>query len=323
MNQSSEQQAKLQGGIVRQMNRRLPVPGEMAERIRNHDWSLTPLGPSEQWSDSLIIALNAILANQHPKILLWGDDLIHFYNDAAISSLGTSKHPHALGRRADECWSESWSIIGPPIYAARYGQSSWKEDQFTPIYRNGHVESAWFTSSYSPIRDAQGNIEGVVITRLETTGKILAERALRREQARLLEQKERFEFATEAAEIGYWFCNLPFDKLIWDRRVKEHFWLAPEVEVNIALFYERIHPNDRDRTRLAIENSIANHTRYDVEYRTVAPDGRQKWIRAIGRTAYDEAGAPVRFDGVTMDVTDLKKAQDTLAAGRAKTDQRR
>ena len=539
------------------LKRRLPVAGEMADRIRVFDWSRTSLGPIGRWPDALVIALNAILSNQHPMILLWGDDLIHFYNDAAISTLAAGKHPGALGRRADECWSETWSIIGSPIYAAKYGQSSWKEDQFTPIYRNSQVESAWFTSSYSPVHNADGEIDGVLITRLETTGKVVAERAMRQERSRLMatfeqapalfavlrgpthvvemanppclklmggrevlgrplghilpgretnellflvrqsyangetaransfrfvmpgsntlarqerfldlviqpmlevdgrvsgiimlgvdfterkratealvesersaahilasitdgfllvdangvirqcnpaaraiyrehgldvdrligqqvrslfphfndavegrpfrlaleeqrtssvehfheswkrwfavryhptqfggvaiffqditkrkqaeitlaDQRERFEFATEAAQIGYWFCDLPFDKLVWDRRVKEHFWLPADADVDIGLFYERLHPEDRDSTRLAMESSIATHTRYDVEYRTVAPDGRQKWIRAIGRTAYDGAGNPLRFDGVTMDITDLRKALDSL-----------
>ena len=121
---------------------------------------------------------------------------------------------------------------------------------------------------------------------------------------------ERFALAAEAAQIGYWFCNLPFDRLIWDERVKEHFWLPPDADVDINLFYAQLHPDDRERTRRAIELAIGTRTRYDVEYRTVSPEGRIKWIRAIGRTAYDEAGQPVRFDGVTREITALKEAEE-------------
>jgi signal transduction histidine kinase len=128
----------------------------------------------------------------------------------------------------------------------------------------------------------------------------------------LREQLGRFEFATDAAEIGYWFCDLPFDKLVWDNRVKEHFWLPPDADVDIDLFYQILHPDDRERTRLALEEAIANHTRYDVEYRTVAPDGRQKWIRAVGRTAYDSTGRALRFDGITEDLTALKQTREAL-----------
>jgi PAS domain S-box-containing protein len=129
---------------------------------------------------------------------------------------------------------------------------------------------------------------------------------------RFIELRERFQFSTEAAQIGYWFCDLPFDKLIWDDRVKEHFWLPPDAEVDINLFYSQIHPLDRDRTRSAIEASIANRTRYDIEYRTLSSDGREKQIHAIGRTAYAPDGRPVRFDGITQDVTSRVRAEAQL-----------
>ncbi|MBA3777137.1 MAG: PAS domain-containing protein [Betaproteobacteria bacterium] len=91
--------------------------------------------------------------------------------------------------------------------------------------------------------------------------------------------------------------------MIWDVRVKEHFWLSSDADVTIDTFYERLHPDDRERIRAAISGSIVNKTRYDVEYRTVAADGQEKWIRAIGRTFYDAAGEPKRFDGVTWEIT--------------------
>jgi PAS domain S-box-containing protein len=125
------------------------------------------------------------------------------------------------------------------------------------------------------------------------------------------DHRERFAFATEAAQIGYWFCDLPFDRLIWDERVKEHFSLPPEADADIDLFYARLHPDDRERTRRAIYLAIGTRTRYDIEYRTVSPVGQIKWIRAIGRTAYDATGQPVRFDGVTREITALKEAEET------------
>jgi two-component system, sporulation sensor kinase E len=134
----------------------------------------------------------------------------------------------------------------------------------------------------------------------------------RQDDAQFLELRERFQFATEAARIGYWFCDLPFDKLIWDARVKEHFFLAADAEVDIQLFYQCLHPDDRERTRQAIEHSIASHTAYDIEYRTLSADGRQRWIRATGRTAYDAVGIPIRFDGITQDISALKQAEAEL-----------
>ncbi|MFZ0564276.1 MAG: response regulator [Terriglobales bacterium] len=134
----------------------------------------------------------------------------------------------------------------------------------------------------------------------------------RRKQAEemLRQHRERFDMVAEAAQVGFWFCDLPFDKLIWDNRVKEHFWLPPDAEVTIDTFYQRLHPEDRERTRQAIAESNARDTPYDIEYRTVSPDGRHKWVRAMGRTFYDAAGQPRRFDGITLDITERVLAEE-------------
>jgi signal transduction histidine kinase len=169
----------------------------------------------------------------------------------------------------------------------------------------------WICSRAIPIFDEGGAILEWFGAASDVTQRKQAEEALRRQQ-------ERAEFVADASDVGFWFCDLPFDKLIWDKRVKNHFWLPPEADVTIQTFYERLHPDDREPTRHAMERSMASNTLYDVEYRTVAPDGRQNWIRAIGRTSYNGAGQPICFDGITQDVTNRKHAEEALRASEAK-----
>ncbi len=125
--------------------------------------------------------------------------------------------------------------------------------------------------------------------------------------------EERFDFVRRSSGVGFWYCDLPFDVLQWDDLVKEHFHLPSHARVTIHTFYERIHPDDRAATRAAIERSIREHQPYDVFYRTLDPDTRaEKWIRAIGRTTYDDRDRPIRFDGVTLDVSVQKHAEAEL-----------
>ncbi len=153
------------------------------------------------------------------------------------------------------------------------------------------------------VEQSVGSPLRVLGTVLDITGRKHAEQASR-------EQRERFDLVVQAVEVGFWFCDLPFDMLMWDDQVKEHFFLPPEAAVSIETFYERLHPDDRERTRRTIAESIAKDAPYDIEYRTVASDGRQKWIRALGRTFYDANGQPRRFDGLTQDITERKQAEE-------------
>jgi len=154
----------------------------------------------------------------------------------------------------------------------------------------------------APLHNPDGSIVHLGVTR-DITERKQAEEALR-------QQRERFSMVAQASQLGFWFCDLPFDKLTWDARVKEHFWLSPDADVTLDTFYDRLHPDDRERTRETIANCIEKNSFYDIEYRTVAPDGREKWIRAIGRAFYDANGTPRSFDGLTLDITDRKQAAE-------------
>lgn len=134
-----------------------------------------------------------------------------------------------------------------------------------------------------------------------------------RAQAAIRTAEERIAFVRKSSGVGIWYCDLPFDVLEWDDQVKSHFHLPPDAVVTLDTFYERLHPADREPTRIAIERSIAEHLPYDIFYRTVHPDsGAEKWIRAIGRTFFSDDNRPLRFDGITLDVSVQKRAEEEL-----------
>ncbi|HEX7810969.1 MAG TPA: ATP-binding protein [Burkholderiales bacterium] len=116
--------------------------------------------------------------------------------------------------------------------------------------------------------------------------------------------QQQLELAVNASELGTFHCEMPLGKLVWNVRCKSHFWLPPSVQdVSIELFYSLLHPDDRERTRLAVDACVNQGRIFDVEYRTLSPDGRMRWVHATGRTYCDITGQPVRFDGTTRDIT--------------------
>jgi signal transduction histidine kinase/CheY-like chemotaxis protein len=154
--------------------------GEMGKLMRSFEWSRTPVGPVEQWPQSLRTSLSILLASGYPMYIAWGPDFIQFYNDAYRPILGSSKHPAALGRSSTETFAEIWDFIGPMFEGVlRDGTTSTYIDQLLPLDRNGYLEECYFDFSYSPVGAESGAIGGVFVTCTETTGRVLGDRRLR------------------------------------------------------------------------------------------------------------------------------------------------
>lgn len=141
-----------------------------------------------------------------------------------------------------------------------------------------------------------------------------ADASVRESESALRATFERLDIAVNLSGVGFFYCDLPFDELVWDERVRAHFFMPHEGKVTIVDFYARLHPEDREVTRHAIETAIARQVPYDVVYRTVHPlTGEMNFIRALGGSTYAEDGTPIRFDGVTLDITAERTAQERLA----------
>jgi PAS domain S-box-containing protein len=123
-------------------------------------------------------------------------------------------------------------------------------------------------------------------------------------------QRERLDLVLESTEVGLWYWDLPEDKLHWNAKSKEHYGLPPDAEVSVSAFFERLHPEDRERTQTAISKALKDGSTYDIDYRTTPPG--ERWLRAVGRVFFDGAGKPVRFDGITIDATERKREEELL-----------
>jgi signal transduction histidine kinase len=166
-----------------------PGSSIMAARCRAFDWSTTSLGPIDQWPLSLRTLVAQILESRHPMFLWWGPDLVQIFNDGYLPSFGsTGRDLAALGAHGRDHWAEIWPVIGPQIEGVMAaGESTWHVDQCVPIARNGRLEDVWWTYGYSPVRNDEGSINGVLVVVQETTQRVLLEQRLRDSQARLVE----------------------------------------------------------------------------------------------------------------------------------------
>jgi PAS domain S-box-containing protein len=153
----------------------LDAPGELAARMRELDWSGSPLGPPDTWPQSLRSVVGLMLRSKFPMVVAWGPQLGFLYNDPYAPILG-SKHPFALGQPFEAVWAEIWDDIAPLIERALAGEATYMEDLPLTMRRNGFDEVAYFTFSYSPVVDEQGEIAGMYCACTETTASVNTEK---------------------------------------------------------------------------------------------------------------------------------------------------
>jgi signal transduction histidine kinase len=184
--------------------------GKIGVLMRSQDWSKTALGPVEAWPQSLRTAVSIVLESAIGMVVAWGPELVLLYNERYVGVLGTGKHPAAMGRPARDVFSEAWDSIGPLFRQALGGTAVARDDVLLAVERNGGREQRAFTLSYSPIREENGGVGGVLCIVAETTARIHGElsqaldrerhaRALADENARVAETLSKLSasFATE------------------------------------------------------------------------------------------------------------------------------
>ena len=203
--------------------------------------------------------------------------------------------------------------IGPEHLAA-YRATGIRAVVCVPLLKGGRFTAAMAVHQKVPRRFTADEIE-LVATVTARCWEALERVGTRHDAERaIIQNRSRLNYVARLSGVGFWYCPLPFSDLFWDDRVKEHFHLPADAAVTMKEFYERMHPEDREPTRVDIETAIRERDIYDTVYRTVNPQtGDVKWIRAIGGATYAADGTPTYFDGVTVDVSAQKRDQERLA----------
>ena len=107
-------------------------------------------------------------------------------------------------------------------------------------------------------------------------------------------------------------CSQTFDFFYLNPSAEKIYGRAAcEFFDNPKLWWEVIHPQDRDRVEAATQILLKTGSQ-DLEYRIMRPDGTMRWIRDRARTIYDLNGIAIRIDGITTDITKRKQIEHQL-----------
>ncbi len=278
--------------------------GELGALMRAKDWSTSPLGPVAQWSPALRSAVGIMLPAQVQIVMFWGPEFVALYNDAYAPTIG-NKHPSALGRPAQEHWTELWEDLEPLLQRARAGETVFAEDRPFRIERHGYLEEVFFNISYSPVHGDAGKVEGVFCIVAETTERVRATRKLR-------ESEERFRSFAQAVPNHVWTAQ-PDGSLDWfNQRVYEYAGVS-EGELDGHNWGKIVHSEDLPASVVAWTHSLASGEIYTAEFRLRSAAGAYRWHLARAVPIRDEAGAVSRWVGTNTDIHDQKEIAAELA----------
>ena len=297
--------------------------GEMGKLIRAVNWSDTPIGPVAAWPTSLKIAVGIMLSSPFPMYIAWGKEYTQLYNDGYRPILGATKHPKALGIGTAETFSEIWHIIGSMFDGVMKGTAVGFPNFMLPLDRNGYVEECFFDFSYSPIMNETGEIGGVLVTVIEVTERIKADKALKeaKEQLELANaeserQRERLKAFFMQAPAG--ICILDGPDLIFELINPSYQQLFPERELlgkpvlealpeitnqEISVILQDVYRNDKTFEGLELKIPLARHENGIIE---------DRFFNFIYQPRHDVHG---KVDGILVfvfEVTDIVSSKILL-----------
>ena len=136
--------------------------------------------------------------------------------------------------------------------------------------------------------------------------------------ARLREREEHLRLALDATQLGIYDWDLVINRMVFSPQQEWHWGFEPgEFDGTYDAFMSRVHPDDRPTLAAEIARSMAERRRYSCEMRVVWPDWSVHWVIGLGECIFDAAGRAVRMTGGTMEITDRKRAEADLLAGKA------
>ncbi len=172
----------------------------------------------------------------------------------------------------------------------------------------GELQQVYVNFIYQAFKNLQGVIEGILVFAYDVTEQVTARKKVE-------VSEEQLRIAIEGGELGTYDFSPQTGELMWSAKTKALFGLPPDAEVNYDTFLKGLHPDDKERAYTANQRALNQKYGgiYENEYRTIGiTDGKLRWVRSKGKTTFDKDGKPIRFTGVTQDITKQKEILSSL-----------
>jgi len=165
--------------------------------------------------------------------------------------------------------------------------------------------AGWCNNNFAPLRDPQGEIIGVVATVRDITARKQTDDRLRKSET-LLAQAEQL------ANVGSWETDLKTGQSTLSRNLLQMYGLASAAEWDREAYWERVHPEDRQRAQSIVQRARIECSPFEFVARYRSPEGayRIHFNRAIQIPGPE--GKAERSIGVSHDITEQVRAEEEL-----------
>lgn len=199
----------------------------------------------------------------------------------------------------------------PPEVAQRFGFQSFMAMAIYP--RTGKSwEFGIHQCSYPRVwtADEERLFEEIGRRLTDALNSLLMLRNLRNSESKLAE-------AQRIAHFGYWDRDFGTNTITLSDEACRIFGLPPQGDLPLLgewheKWLQLIHPDDRPRVTQALTEALQGGPPYDVEYLVIRPNGEMRDIHSYAEVTRDESGRPHRMFGTMQDITERKKAEETI-----------
>ena len=122
---------------------------------------------------------------------------------------------------------------------------------------------------------------------------------------------ELLDMSQTAANAGSWDWDIISGQVTWSDNLFNLFGLdASRDKAGFDVWRKVLHPDDRTNAEEEIQRAIRDHRKLFTRYRICQPDGKMRWINAVGEAAYDQAGKALHMQGICIDATRQFEAEE-------------
>ncbi len=205
-------------------------------------------------------------------------------------------------------------VLGQSSHALLQTESSRPLDEIeATVFRDGHWEGELVHTRrdgthliVSSRWAAQWDDQGQPLACLEINTDITARKQI---EAALRDREASLERAQSLAHLGSWEWNISTDVHYWSPEAYRLLGYGDrEVEPTREALFQAVHPDDAERLKQAIADSVENSS-YAFEIRTAGRDGVQRILLAHTELVTDADGQPFKLVGTVLDITERKRAE--------------